>query len=47
MDKEENNKDIVDDGESMYALTSEARVSMNDADKRAFLAATRKKGGGA
>jgi hypothetical protein len=33
--------DIVDDGESMYALTPAGnRAMMNDADKRAFLAAT-------
>jgi hypothetical protein len=33
--------DIVDDGESMYALTPTGnRAMMNDADKRAFLAAT-------
>lgn len=39
--------DVVDDGEIMYAMTSEGRCSMNDAHKRTFLAATRKEGGGA
>lgn len=39
--------DVVEVGDYMDAMTSEARVSMNDADKRAFLAATRKEGGGA
>lgn len=38
---------VVDDGEIMYAMTSDGRCSMNDAHKRAFLAATAKKGGGA
>lgn len=39
--------DVVDDGEIMYAMTSDGRCSMNDADKRAFLEATRKEVGGA
>ena len=39
--------DVVDVGDYMDAMTSEARIRMNDADKRAFLAATRKQGGGA
>jgi hypothetical protein len=45
--------EIVDDGESMYAMTPAGqRAMMNDADKRAFLAATaawrgEKEGGGA
>ena len=39
--------DVVEHGEYMDAMTSEARIGMNDADKRAFLAATCKQGGGA
>ena len=39
--------DVVEVGDYMDAMTSEARISMNDADKRAFLEATRKEGGGA
>ena len=44
--------DVVEVGDYMDAMTSEARISMNDADKRAFLAATTawmgdKEGGGA
>jgi hypothetical protein len=45
--------EIVDDGESMYAMTPAGqRAMMNDADKRAFLEATtpwmgEKEGGGA
>lgn len=37
--------EVVDNGEIMYAMTSDGRCSMNDADKRAFLEATRKEGG--
>lgn len=37
--------DVVDDGEIMYAMTSDGRCSMDDAHKRAFLAATVKWGG--
>jgi hypothetical protein len=39
--------DVVEVGDYMDAMTSEARIGMNDADKRAFLSATRKEGGGA
>ena len=39
--------DVVEVGDYMDAMTSDARISMNDADKRAFLEATRKEGGGA
>ena len=39
--------EVVGDGEYMDAMTSEARIKMDDADKRAFVAATRKEGGGA
>lgn len=39
--------DVVEVGEYMDAMTSEARIAMNDADKRAFLSATVKEGGGA
>ena len=44
--------DVVEVGDYMDAMTSEARIRMNDADKRAFLAATaawmgEKEGGGA
>lgn len=39
--------DVVEAGEYMDAMTSEARIGMNDADKRAFLLATQKEGGGA
>jgi hypothetical protein len=39
--------DVVEAGDYMDAMTSEARCSMNAADKRAFLEATRKEGGGA
>lgn len=39
--------DFVDNGEIMYAITSDSRCSMNDAHKRAFLAAMAKEGGGA
>ena len=39
--------DVVEVCGFMDAMTSEARVSMNDADERAFLEATRKQGGGA
>ena len=37
--------DVVDFGEIMYAMTSDGRCSMDDAHKRAFLAATVKWGG--
>lgn len=39
--------DVVEVGDYMDAMTSEARIGMNDSDKRAFLLATRKEGGGA
>jgi hypothetical protein len=39
--------DVVEVGDYMDAMTSEAHIGMNDADKRAFLSATRKEGGGA
>jgi SMC interacting uncharacterized protein involved in chromosome segregation len=39
--------DVVEVGDYMDAMSSEARIAMNDADKRAFLAATVKEGGGA
>lgn len=39
--------DVVEVGDYMDAMTSEAYIGMNDADKRAFLSATRKEGGGA
>ena len=38
--------DVVEVGDHMDAMTSEARIGMNDSDKRAFLEATRKEGGG-
>ena len=39
--------DVVEVGDYMDAMTSESRIGMNDADKRAFLAATVKEWGGA
>jgi hypothetical protein len=39
--------DVVEIGDYMDAMTSEARIKMNDSDKRAFLAATAKEEGGA
>ena len=39
--------DVVEIGDYTDAMTAEAHIGMNDADKRAFLAATRKEGGGA
>lgn len=39
--------EVVDDGAIMYAMANDCRCIQTDSDKRAFLEATRKQGGGA